>query len=1129
MGYRFCFGASGSGKSTALHRWMIKSAAQEPDKNFIVLVPEQFTMQTQKDLVLESPRHGIMNIDVLSFGRLCQRIFRETGADDRSVLGDIGKILVLRRIAGKSKGRLRILGRSVGRPGMISEIKSCLSEFMQYGIGKEELSDMIRFAGKGGRGALQARLEDLLILYEEFEKFKKNTFVTSEETMELLAQAIPKSAFLEGSTVVLDGFTGFTPVQYKALSALIKQADDVVISLTYADDGGPSLREVMAGGDAGSEHALFYLTRKTVSDITRIASEEGLAHGNDIYIEGNRRFANNPALSHLEKYLFRFPSRTFAEDPAHALFVSEMTTPSQEVRQICLEIRHLVLERGYSYRDISVVTGDLETYGDLFAQAAKDFRIPVYIDRTSDVLQNPLTEGIASALEIPAESFSYRSVFRYLRSGISSLTDDETDILENYCLSHGVNSRKRWSQPFDEGSEEIRKKFLEEISPLTGDLTVKGESAARRRMTAGERTRALYAFMLQGQFQQKMDAYADRFRGEGDQVREKEYSQLYRAVIDLLDQIYGLLGEEVISAKDYLELLTAGFEEIRLGTLPQRVDRVLCGDMERTRLTQVKVLFFAGVNDGNIPSGAAAGGILSDLDREFLSGSGLELAPSPRQQMFRQRLYLYLAMTKPTDALYVSFSGVSADGKSMRPSYLVRTLLRLFPYLSVRYPQERPLRQQISGEADALTLLSGEIRRYADGYFDADPDREKEFLTAYGALAAGDGALSLRLRRLRDAAFCRYEPQRLTGTAAQALYGKTIYGSISRMETAAQCYLRQFLQYGLRLKQRDEFVFEPADTGNVLHESLRLFGQKLREKGISWMQFTREQGQELAAESLTETVSQYRDLILYANARNSYYVRRLERTLARSVDTLQYQLQKGKFVPRAEELPFGGPGGDAITYELDRGRRLMLTGKIDRLDLCEEAGKLYVKILDYKSGRRDLDPDKILRGLQLQLIIYMESMLELEGKIHPGETVVPAAMLYFHMDNPVVRTEGSDDADDAQQKIRRQMRTTGMVDLDGKSVDLLDGTFDGESDVIPVKRNRDGHFSKGSRGYTQKEFEEIFASVRELICTMAQEILDGNVSALPAEIDSTLTACDYCPFKNVCGFDPKIPGYRFRK
>lgn len=1121
MGYRFCFGASGSGKSTALHRWIIERASGEPDKNFIVLVPEQFTMQTQKDLVMESPQHGIMNIDVLSFGRLCQRVFRETGADDRSVLGDTGKILILRRIAAGSQGRLRILGRMAGRPGMINEVKSCLSEFMQYGVGLPQLTDMAARAEKAGRGALKARLEDLKVLYEEFQKFQENKFITGEETMGLLAKEIPQSDFLRGSTVILDGFTGFTPVQYEALSALIRQAEDVVISLTFADDGGSAPAQVERTGGAGREHALFYLTRKTVLDLSRLSARDGLKRGKDIYIEGNRRFSANPVLSHLENNLFRYPVCSYDRDPGSALIVSEMTDPAQEVRQICIEIKRLVLEEGYCYRDIGVVAGDLAAYGDLFAQAAKDFHIPVYIDRTSDILENPLTEGILSALGILSESFSYRSVFRYLRSGMSSLTDEEADILENYCLAHGINSKKRWSQPFDEDTEELRKKFLDEIRPLTG--------TSSRKMTAGDRTKNLYAFMVNAQFKQKTDAYADCFHRDGDQVREKEYSQIYAAVIDLLDQIYSLLGRENISSGDYQDLLTAGFQEIRLGTLPQKVDRVLCGDMERTRMTQVKVLFFAGVNDGNIPSGTTGGGILSDLDRAFLSESGMELAPSPRQQMFRQRLYLYLNMTKPTDALYVSFSAVSADGKSIRPSYLIRALGQLFPLLEVKYPQNRSLSQQIAGEDDAVSLLSGELRKYADGYFDADTEIEGQFLTVYGTLAGREDALSLRLRRLRDAAFCRYIPQRLTGEAAQALYGKVIYGSISRMETAAQCYLRQFLQYGLRLKQRDEFVFEPADTGNVLHESLEKFGHKLDENSVSWTRFTKQEGRKFVRDALEETVAQYRNLILYENARSTYYVERLRKTLERTVDTLQYQLQKGKFTPRAGELQFGGEGRDTIIYELDRGRRLMLTGKIDRLDLCEDGGNLYIKILDYKSGRRDLDPDKILRGLQLQLIVYMEAMLEYEGKLHPEETVVPAAMLYFHMDNPIVRIAADTDSDDAQQKIRRQMRTTGMVDLEGKSVDLLDSSFEGESDVIPVKKNKNGSFSKGSRGYTQREFEDLFSSVRRLICVMAQEILDGNVSALPAEIDSVRTACDYCPFKNVCGFDPKIPGYRFRK
>ena len=1135
MSFRFCLGASGSGKSRFLHNMVIGQAQESlSDKkrvndNYVLIVPDQYSMQTQKEIVSESPRKGILNIDVLSFGRLTHKIFEEVGVSKRAVLDDTGKTLLLRRVAGHCEKDLKMLGRSIHYPGMIAEVKSVISEFMQYGIGDSEIALMRDYAAERGQGALNARLSDLQVLYQAFLQGKRDRFITNEEMLDLLAEAVPSSEWVRRSTFVLDGFTGFTPVQYRVIMALIRCSREVIISLTYGRDSGPSLEWVGSHKSPGGEDALFYLTRKTVCDIEKKAAMEGLQRGKDIYVsqpgDVPPRFACNPVLAHLEHNIFRHPASAFEGDPDGRIRIFETDTPEEEVRQICIEIRRLILTKGYEYRNISVVCGDLERYGAVFEKQAARYGIPVYVDRTSSAGFNPLTEAIRSVLAIRSEGYSYNAVFRYLRSGMSGLTAEETDLLENYCLARGIKGRRKWSLPFDAETEPLRKRFLEEIRPVAGEISQERLPAR----TAGERTLELYAFMTGLGMEEKMSDRSRKFEEAGDYVRGKQFSQLYRCVIGLLEQVYDLLGDETILSADYLELLEAGFEEIRLGTLPQQSDRVLVGDIERTRVAQCRILFFAGVNDGNIPRGTSRGGILSDLDRELLKSSGAELSPTPREQMYLQRLYLYMNMTKPGDSLYLSFARTTPEGTTLHPSYLIRMIRKLFPGCAVEHPQLRPAAEQLTGERDSIVWISGALRDYAQGKLPEGTKEADAVKTTYGyMMRSGEAQTRKTLESLKGAAFKRYDPAMLSPQTAKALYGDSVMGGISRMETAAKCSLRQFLQYGLKLIPREEYVIEPFDAGTVLHRSLDAFSRGLAGKGLDWSSFTKEEGQELAAQALRETAAAYHDLLLYSTKRSESQIGRMERILARSIDTLQYQLRKGSFVPEAYEFSFG-PGGEAdmITFPLSEGRWLKLVGRIDRLDLCREDGSVFVKILDYKSGSQDLDEDLMKRGIQLQLLMYMSAVLENLALKYPETRIVPSAMLYYRITDPVI-DGGASDEEEALSQIRSALRPTGMVNSDPESYERLDRGLSGKSDVIPLTLKKNRELAATSHVYSQGEFEQLRQEVTQTVCMLAEQILGGDVQANPA-VWNDKTACDYCPYKSVCGFDPSIDGYTYRK
>lgn len=1124
MSLRFCFGPSGSGKSHRIYEEIMQRAAEEPGRNFLIIVPDQFTMQTQKDLVMRSDRDGILNIDVLSFGRLSHRILEEVGTKEMPVLDDTGKSLVLQKVAADLKEQLPAMGSLLHKQGYIHEVKSAISEFMQYGISTQDMDKLITSAQK--RGALAMKLKDLKTLYRGFQDYIRDHFITTEETLDVLRRSLSKSKILKGSVVVFDGFTGFTPIQNRLIQELMRVCAETIVTVTIGVGEDPYKID--------GEQKLFHLSKKTVADLEKLAAEAEVERGEDLFVKGGpNRFAKAPALHYLEQNLFRYQYEPYAGEQQE-IHMFEALSPREEVHQTALYIRHLIREQGMTYRDIAVVIGDLEGYASYVETEFGQLEIPCFLDRTRGIVLNPMIEYIKSALQLYIKDFSYDTVFHFLRSGMADISREEIDELENYVIRTGARGYRTYSRLFTrrteelqgnaEGSEQAEEKTMERLNRIRQQFMDAVEILHMgSQEKAGDYVSHLYDFLEQNQVQQKLLNYQQQFEKEGDLSRAREYAQIYRLVMDLLDQVYELLGEEEISRQEFADILEAGFGEITVGTIPQNVDRIVVGDMERTRLKQVKVLFFLGVNDGNIPKNASKGGIISDMDREFLIESGTEMAPSPRQQMYIQRLYLYLNMTKPSEQLYLSYAKVNSEGKGIRPSYLIDTVRKLFPAMSVEYPQNRSRLEQIEGKQEGARYLAEELREYVEGTL---PEEERQdFYLMYRAYEADAAGRDLLTR----AAFRRYRESGLSRIVARALYGQQLENSVSRLETYAACACRHFLQYGLSLQEREEFGFESSDMGTVYHAVLENFAGKLAESNLTWWDFTEDFAAKAVKESVEAYAATYGETVLYSSARNEYAITRMSRILTRTVLTLQKHLKQGSFQPDDYELSFRfAEDLDSIHVDLSEDEKMHLQGRIDRIDVSEDAEHVYVKVIDYKSGNRKFDLAALYYGLQLQLVVYMNAAMEMESRKHPDKEIVPAALLYYHIDDPTIETPVELTDEQINEQILAKLRMNGVVNSDPEVVERLDRYMQDKSVVIPVEKKKDGSFSARSGVLSREEMQLISSYVDAKIRSIGREILDGKIAANPYEKGNE-EACTYCAYKKVCGFDGSIPGYEKRQ
>ena len=1089
MSLKFIFGPSGSGKSQFLYNRIVEESEAHPERQFIVLVPEQFTMQTQKDLVAAHPAHGIMNIDVLSFARLAYRVFEETGGGQLPVLDDEGKNLVLRKIAGDFEGELKVLRGNMKKPGYISEVKSVISEFTQYDVGEEEICRVMETAGEDSN--LSCKLEDILKLYLGFSEYLDKKYITKEELLDVLSREIGKSEILKDSTVALDGFTGFTPVQNRLLRELMRCCREVVVTVIMDERENPfSYR---------SPYQLFALSKHMVSSLSDIAKEEKIAVEEPEYLYGKPvRFEGNDALSFLERNIFRCGREAFGREQ-EAVSVRGARNPREEAFAAAGEIRALVRERKYRFRDIGVIASDMDVYGDYLEEAFAAYDIPAFMDHKRSILLNSFVEYVRSLLNMAEQGFTYESVFRFLRTGLSGIDYEDTCVLENYVIGLGIKGYKKWQCRWERLLKGMDAEDLRRLNRLRTQFVEKVDGFVfvlkQRQKTVRDITEALYEFMVREELQLKLKRQEEMFLAEGELALAKEYAQVYRILMELLDKFVELLGDEAVSLKEYGKLLDAGLSEARVGVIPPSVDQLVAGDVQRTRLKDIKALIFIGANDAYLPGALLRTGLLSERDRERFQKEKISLAPGGKEQAYIQKFYLYMNLTKPSERLSVYFSKVSPEGKSMRPSYLIQEIRRLYPLLAVSDEEGRPLRDRELTEDMGMDLL---IKGFQGREL---TDRGWQELYAW---YLRDPRLKERAERLLLAGYYSRPSDGLTREVAERLYGKDFEDSITRIERFSACAFAHFLTYGLNLREREEYEFQAVDLGIICHSALEAFSKRLQRENIGWTELSDELRRQYIDESVEEAAADYGNLVLSSSERNAYMVVRMKRMLERTVWALAKQLSAGDFEPAAYEFRFKN-------------------GKIDRIDTCEDGDKVYVKVMDYKTGSRAFDVVALYHGLQLQLMVYMDAALGEQERRHPGMEAVPAGVFYYRLSDPVV-DKGEEDTEAA---VLKELKPDGLINLQDEVLEHLDRRREGESLAVPIKYNKNGSLSKTSKAVPEEEFRLMMGHALKKIEKAHQEILMGETVAAPYR-RGTESGCDYCGYRHVCGFDLKVPGYRYR-
>ena len=1058
---------------------MMSASAAKPEASFISIVPEQATLKMQQAVVQAHEQHAIMNIDIVSFERLAHKVFQELGIKTRSVLNDTGKVLILRRVLMSCKEDLKLYRSKTRMPGFAEQMKSAISELKQYALDDNDLYLMQESALQDGNQLLFDKLQDIRLIYRKFNETIADKYTTQEEVPDLLARVVSQSQIIPGAHIYLDGFTGFTPVQYRLIREFLACKAEVTVTVTIpAEDRDKDWMDQ------------FSLSRKTLGRLQQLAQDQQIPC----------------EITDITDFT------TYGEDAPRIPQTYLLSAPDidQEIRFIAGKIRNGVRKEGRRYRDYVVVLSDMQTYHKTAEEIFAEAKIPCFIDHKKKLQDNVLSRFVTCALQVVLERCSFDSIFACLKTRMSSLTFRQICELENYCLAFGVREMSSWKKDFTKNKKRKRAitgeetgecwdlKSLNQSRKVVAELFSEFYDACRKKdRTAADYTEALKKLLEKTCAQKKMSTFAESFHNEKDSSRGREYEQLYAEMIRLLDQIGSLLGSEVLSIAEFREILSGAIDEIEVGIIPPALDVVPVCDLVRSRIGKPKTLFFAGVNDGKIPQRSAGSGVFTSQERSFLKQKNFELAPDGLEELYTQQFYLYLLFSRPRTELYLSYARMSPEGEELKPSLILQHLEDIVPQI---HPGPA-----VQGDTDmwpeqGMQDLTSIVTRAAAAKEEEGPvslTGSEQALLHYFA-----DKQSPALEQILSGAFFTNRVLPLDEQTVLSLYGKELAGSVSRFERFYECPFRHFLDYGLRLQERDEYRVQASDLGTVYHESLERYSRKLQEEGLSFRTVSDADSDRLVKEAVAEAASGLSGDILRSSGRNRFLLERMVGITRKTADVLRDQVLQGAYDPAYFELAFEETTSDNAA----------LRGKIDRVDIYDD-GDIFVKIIDYKSGNKAFRVKDIYSGLQLQLTAYLSSAIHQLQKDHPGRTVRPGGVYYYLIQDKYVKTP-----EEAQEKYCM----SGLTNCDPQAVQAVDSELGPgmESTIVPVEYTKSGTLSARSVIANDDEFWHLMGFVQGRIDEAVCKILQGHASIHPYCSGTDTDSCRYCQYKSVCKYEP---------
>lgn len=1114
MALRFLIGAAGTGKTEYCMKEIINAQSAHRGRQ-IFLVPEQYTSQAERDLTARTERKGILTAEVLSFGRLAHQFFAKNGLNRAVILGDVGKQMALQKILLEQRDDLPYFCHMMDKNGFVSRLGKTITEFFRYRVTPEQLETMSNQEGLSH--SVQDKCRDMASIYRRYEEFLSETYLTGDTTLSLLEEKLASSAAFEDTEIWLDGFYGFTPQEYGVIAQLLRLCKRVSITLP--------MDEHSYFASSLPPAAPFFEPHLTKQKLVSLAEEMGIAMESPVFFKENHR-SKTPALAFLEKnYFYGY----YKKSPDHeGIHICSCATRESEMAYAAGQILSLVREKGLRYRDIAIVTNAMSAYEKGLKGILSEAGIPCFVDSRRDIASHPLIGLVNSLLECVVYDFRYESVFSYLKTGLTPMAQEDMDILENYVLAYGIKGYKWkkdvWAYGFQPGQEaeqaylnDLRAQVMTPFAPL---LALK----RKKNLPLRDWVTALVVQLDTLGIAEKLTALSEAAAAKGNAAKAEEHRQIWQILMDVLQKAVEILGDAPMSLDTFARILSAGLEESSMGLIPPTADSLLVGDIERSRLPDIKALLVLGVNDGILPAPAENTGIFTETEREALTAAGMELAPDGKRKLFEEQFLIYRGLTKPSHALYLTYANGDTEGKALFPSSLIARIAKMYPTLTEERDDTLPLSSLTPG--GCFHQLGTQMRKHVE-----ESPMEPLWQDIYSYFATTP-QWQQRLSLLRQGFSAHDRRQKLSPKTAKNLYGKNILSSVSRLEWFAACPFAYFAEYGLKARPRQLYQLRTPDLGNLFHQVLEQFAATLKKDGISWQTLTQEETERRMDAAVDEAAPHLGNEILLDSAANRYLIKRLKRISRRAGWTLVRHIQSGMFEPAGYEVGFGPHEAlPPIVIGMSDGSKLILRGKIDRVDLLDAEGNKFVKIIDYKSGTKAFDFQDIYYGLQLQLLLYLDAYL----KNHGTESYRPGGVFYFRITDPTQTVTEEMSAEEIEHLLYSKMQMSGLVlenetvikAMDEVFVDPVSGGMRlGASDIIPLKYTKKGTPTASSLLATEEEYNALMAFTAKRAAAIGESMKAGIITPAPYRKQNS-TPCDYCVFSSICRYEYKDrPYYR---
>lgn len=1100
---QYVIGRAGSGKTRYVYQQIRDYLQQNPQKRAVLMVPEVFTLQAERELISFLRCDGLLQAEVLSFSRLAHRVLEDVGEEDFQLISPLGKMLLLKKILLEKKEELTVYPRLSGKDGIVQELAVLLDAMKQEGL----QPDILRQLAQEQEGTLlNSKFQDLAVLQEALTAYMQGNYLDSEDRLRLVLACIPRCTFLKGTRIWLDGFSRLTTPDRKIIEKLLLTAEKVTVSFTM------DLR-------AGNDREMFEPIIGNWEKLRQRVREAGVREEAPVFLQTPPQMKKAVSLRHLEEQAFAFPYQPY-RGSVDNITVYEMDSLYAEAEAAAQKILSWVREKNLRWRDIGLAVFNVQEYAPILERVFADYEIPVFFSVPRSILHQPLVQLLLSTLDMVQKNLRFADVFAFMKTNAGILEPEEYEELENYCLAYGIRG-DRWQKPFTAGSPDE----LERLNGWRERFCAYVQTcfpALQRANNYAEYTRALYDCIDYLQIRTRLLDEVVALQREGKTALASELAQGWGYTMEILEQMIEILGEQPTTLKQYAQVLQTGLAAVEMSLLPSAQDQIVVGDVQQTWLPEVKALWVMGFGDGVLPSAGKSGGILLPSEQELLRERGWELEPDPESRILWEYYHVYRSIAKAQQEIAFSYS--MANGNSA--SLFVEQLKKVFPDMKLVTPTDRGAMP--CGSQAVFHLLVEKICGWRDGQ-----PMEKEWQAIYRWYQTMP-QWQARLQTIQRALHQKGQVENLSVRQAHRLYERrnVLPLSISRMESYARCPFSQLVQYGLQPQERREFSLRAPDIGEYMHFLLERYGKIARKKKVNWQTIQREECEAILKEVLEEVPEDYGAGVFTSSFSNRYLWKRLNRMFSLSAWMLTCQLKQGDYVPWNYELRFGQNGElPPVEIALEDGQKILLEGRIDRIDICpdeEDPKKVWLRVIDYKTGVKNFALSDLYYGIGIQLVLYAAALLHGWAK-SDSRAAKLAGMFFFHTDDPWTDEKNVEERPEGNG-FMKQFRLKGPVWDDVEVVKRMDRTLcaGGKSEVLEANLKKDGTFGANTAALSEKEWERLFAYMEYWLAKNGKDMLDGHCEISPAMDGQRMNSCTYCRYRSICQFDMAFEEHRYR-